>query len=167
MYTRGECRAERGDPQAVRYLTEAVTLAEEAGLSFVAGIARHTLLTSAARTAADPAQALRSFGPLLDHWHGFGSWTQLWMAVRALAETLSRLGRHREATLLIGAMSASRRASRVFGADSARLAAAEATARAALGAGFEACRAEGAALGDTGAIAVARRLVRPARHGPA
>ena len=135
MYTCGECRAERNDPQAARYLTEAVTLAEEAGLSFIAGIARHTLLTSAARTAADPAEALQSFGPLLDHWHGFGSWTQLWMAIRALTETLSRLDRHRDVAVLIGALEASPRASRAFGSDSARLGAVEAAARAALGSG--------------------------------
>ncbi len=103
-YTRGECRAERGDPDAARYLQEAVAMAEEAELWFVAGIARHTLLTSAARAAADPAAALPTFGPLLDHWHGFGAWTQLWMAMRALAETLSRLGRHREAAVLLGAL---------------------------------------------------------------
>jgi predicted ATPase/DNA-binding SARP family transcriptional activator len=164
-YVRGECRAERGDPDAERHLEEAVALAEECGLTFAAGVARHTLLTSAARSAADPAEALASFAPLIDHWHGFGSWTQLWMAVRALAETLSRLGRHQEATLLIGALSASPRASRVFGADSTRLAAAEATARAALGAAFEVRRAEGAALGDAAAIAVARRLTRAVSPG--
>ena len=67
-----------------------MALAEEAGLSFIAGVARHTLLTSAARTAADPVAALATFAPLLDHWHGFGSWTQLWMAIRVLTETLSR-----------------------------------------------------------------------------
>jgi hypothetical protein len=159
-YVRGECRAERGDPAAARHLEEAVAVAEECGLAFAAGVARHTLLTSAARSAADPVEVLPSFAPLIDHWHGFGSWTQLWMVVRALAETLSRIGRHREATLLIGALSASPRASRVFGPDSTRLTAAEAAARAALGAEFDTCRAEGAALGDAGAIAEARRLTR-------
>jgi predicted ATPase/DNA-binding SARP family transcriptional activator len=167
MYTRGECRAERGDPQAARYLTDAVTLAEEAGLSFVAGIARHTLLTSAARTAADPAEALRSFGPLLDHWHGFGSWTQLWMAIRALTETLSRLDRHRDVAVLIGAIEASPRASRAFGSDSARRGAVEAAARAALGAGFESCRARGTVLGDAEAVTLARSLTRSTPRGPA
>jgi predicted ATPase/DNA-binding SARP family transcriptional activator len=167
MYTRGECRAERGDPLAVRYLTQAVALAVEAGLSFVAGIARHTLLTCAARTAADPVEALRSFGPLLDHWHGFGSWTQLWMAIRALTETLSRLDRHCDVAVLIGALDASPRASRAFGSDSARLGAVEAAARAALGARFEVCRARGAVLGDTEAIALARSLTRSSRHSPA
>jgi predicted ATPase/DNA-binding SARP family transcriptional activator len=162
MYTRGECRAERDDPEAARYLTEAVALAEEVGLSFVAGIARHTLLTSAARTAADPAEALHSFGPLLDHWHGFGSWTQLWMAIRALTETLSRLDRHRDVAVLIGALSTSPRASRAFGSDSERLGAVEAAARAALGAGFESYRAQGAGLGDAEAVGLARRLTRTA-----
>jgi predicted ATPase/DNA-binding SARP family transcriptional activator len=160
MYTRGECRAERGDPQAAQYLAEAVAVAEEAGLTFITGIARHTLLTSAARTATDPAEALASFGPLIDHWHGFGSWTQLWMAVRALTEMLSRLGRHRDVAVLIGALGASPRASRVFGSDSARLGAVEAAARAALGTGFEACHAQGAVLGDAEAVTLARSLTR-------
>jgi hypothetical protein len=165
-YTCGECRAERSDPQAARYLTEAVALAEEAGLSFIAGVARHTLLTSAARTAADPAEALRSLGPLLDHWHGFGSWTQLWMAIRVLTETLSRLDRHRDVAVLIGALEASPRASRAFGSDSARLGAVEAAAREVLGAEFESCRGRGAVLGDAEAVTLARTLTRFTPHGP-
>ena len=159
-YVRGECRAERGDPAATRYLEEAVTVAEEAELSFAAGVARHTLVTSSARAAGDPAAVLPTFGPLIDHWHGFGSWTQLWMAVRVLVETLSRLGCHREATVLLGALAASPRASRVYGSDSRRIDAVEAAARAALGDTVEACRAEGAALGDAKAVALARRLTR-------
>jgi predicted ATPase/DNA-binding SARP family transcriptional activator len=165
-YVRGECRAERGDPDAARYLQEAVATADEAELSFTAGIARHTLVTTTARTAGDPATALPTFGPLIDHWHGFGSWTQLWMAVRALAETLSRLGRHHEATLLLGALGASPRASQVFGSDSDRMDAVERAARAALGDAFDSCRADGAALGDVGAVGLARRLTRTDVPGP-
>ena len=77
---------------------------------FLAGVARHTLLTTAAR-ADDPAAALPRFGPLLDTWHGLGAWTQLWIAVRALAEALSRRGRHADAAMLLGALRASPRAS--------------------------------------------------------
>jgi predicted ATPase/DNA-binding SARP family transcriptional activator len=161
-YTRGECLAERGDPDAARHLQEAVAVAEEVELWFVAGIARHTLVTSTARLAEDPAAAVSTFGPLIDHWHGFGSWTQLWMVVRALAETLSRLGRHHEATLLLGALAASPRASQVYGSDSRRIDDVEDAARAALGDAFESCRAEGAALGDVEAVALARRLTRSA-----
>jgi hypothetical protein len=62
--------------------------------------------------------------------------------------------------VLIGALGASPRASRVFGSDSARLGAVEAAARAALGAGFEACHAQGAVLGDAEAVTLARSLTR-------
>lgn len=134
--------------------------------SFVAGIARHTLLTSAARDGGDPRTALAAFGPLVDHWHGFGAWTQLWIALRALIQTLSELGRHDEATRLLGAWGASARAPLAYGADAARAEAVERAARAALGPAFERFHAEGAALGDAGAIALARRLTREAPPPP-
>ena len=157
-------------PGAAAHLREAIAAADGAGLWFVAGIARHTLLTVAARGAPDPAAALPSFGPLIDHWHGVGSWTQLWMALRALVETLSRAGRHRDVAVLLGALHASRRASRVFGADSQRVRTVEAAARSALGPAFAPLYAEGGALGDTGAVALARRLARgeppPGAAGP-
>ena len=126
----------------------------------MAGIARHTLLTSAARDSSDPSAALAGFGPLIDHWHGFGAWTQLWIAVRALIETLSRLGRHGDVAVLLGALEASPRAPRAFGADSARADAVARGARTALGPAFETLRAKGAALGDQEAVALARRLTR-------
>ena len=86
-----------------------------------------------------------------------GAWTQLWVAVRALAEALSRRGRHADAAVLLGALRASRRAGAEYGADSARVQAVEAAARAALGPRFAELQAEGAALGDSGAVALARR----------
>jgi len=159
-YARGECRAERGDPDAARHLHDAIAVAEEVDLWFHAGIARHTLLTSASRTAADPATALSSLGRLLDYWHSFGAWTQLWIAMRALIETLSRLGRHRDAAVLLGALGASPRATQVFGTDSARVDAVERAARAALGDGFAPLQADGATLDDARALDLARRLTR-------
>jgi hypothetical protein len=161
-YIRGECRAERGAMDAEAYLREAIAAAEEADLWFLAGVARHTLLTAAARSADDPATVLSALGPLLDHWHAFGAWAQLWMAMRALIETLSRLGRHRDAAMLLGALTVSPRATHVYGADSARVDAVERAARAALDTAFEPLRAEGAALGDAGALDLARRLTRGA-----
>ncbi|MGE3286322.1 MAG: BTAD domain-containing putative transcriptional regulator [Pseudonocardia sp.] len=159
-YALGEVRAERGDPSAAGHLAAAVEAAEQADSGFVAGVARHTLLTSAARSG-DPAASLAAFGPLLDHWHGFGAWTQLWIAVRALVGALSRLGRHRDAAVLLGAMAASPRATSVHGTDSARLAAVRDAARTALGPEFAVAQAEGARLGDRDAVALARRLTRP------
>jgi predicted ATPase/DNA-binding SARP family transcriptional activator len=158
-YGAGERRAEAGDSGATALLEEAVELAEQVDAVFLAGVARHTLLTTAARVD-EPAHALSRFGPLLDTWHGMGAWHQLWVAVRALAEALSRRGRHADAAVLLGALRASPRARAEFGADSARVQAVEAAARAALGPRFDAAQAEGAALGDSGAIALARRLTR-------
>jgi predicted ATPase/DNA-binding SARP family transcriptional activator len=165
-YAAGERRAEAGLADAAVFLERAVALAEEADGAFLAGVARHTLLTTAAR-AADPATAPARFGPLLDTWHGMGSWTQLWIAVRALAEALSRHGRHRDAAVLVGALRASPRSSVEYGADSARVRAVVQAAAAALGPELDTAMAEGAALGDTGAVALARRLAGDGTSGPA
>ncbi|MBW0091779.1 winged helix-turn-helix domain-containing protein [Pseudonocardia sp. KRD-184] len=156
-YAAGERRAESGQDGAAEHLERAVALAEEVDAAFLAGVARHTLLTTAARAGArSPA----SFAPLLDAWIGMGAWTQLWVAMRALAEVLSRHGRHRDATVLLGALRASPRAGREYGADAGRVLAVEDAARTALGEGYAPALAEGAALGDAGAVTLARRLVR-------
>jgi hypothetical protein len=158
-YVLGEVRADRGDPAAAEYLTAAVATAETVDSAFIAGVARHTLLTTAARHG-DPATVLPAFGPLLDHWHGLGAWTQVWIAVRALVETLSRLGRHGDAATLLGALDVSPRATPVYGADAARVDAVRSAARAALGAEFDHATRKGAALGDQGALALARTVAR-------
>jgi hypothetical protein len=107
-YTCGERRAEFGLPDAASYLERAIDLAGQVDAGFVVGIARHTLLTTSARDG-DPAAMLQRVRPVIDHWHGVGAWTQLWIAIRALIDTLSRAGRHREVALLLGAQRASAR----------------------------------------------------------
>ncbi|WP_409329542.1 AfsR/SARP family transcriptional regulator [Trujillonella humicola] len=161
-YARGERRAERSEPDAESCLREAVARAEAADSSFVAGIARHTLLTAGLRRHAAGSRGLVELRSLVDTWHRLGAWTQLWVAVRALVEALARDGRCRDAAVLLGALRASQRAPRPFGADSGREAEAERRLRAALGPAAEAALAEGAALGDAGAIALALRVTHPA-----
>jgi len=161
-YVRGERRAELGDPEAAEHLASAVRAAEQVDSAFVAGIASHTLLTSSARRSTDPAAALGAFGPLIDHWHSCGALTQLWIAMRALAATLSRLGRHRDVAVLLGAAWASPLAPRPFGADEVREQEMAQAAREALGIEFEALLAQGARLGDVAAVGLARRLTRSA-----
>ncbi|MGD9990301.1 BTAD domain-containing putative transcriptional regulator [Pseudonocardia sp.] len=155
-YVRGERRAERDPAAAAGHLRDAVALAESVDSRFVAGIARHTLVTSAVRGGDDVAALL----PLLDHWLAAGAWTHLWVAVRSLVVARSRAGDHRTAGLLLGALAASPRATRAFGPDARREAEAEAAGRAALGDGFDLALAEGAALGDGPAIALARAVAR-------
>jgi hypothetical protein len=64
-------------------------------------------------------------------------------------------------------MRASPRATTAYGADSARVQAVADAAAAALGPEFERAVAQGAALGDTGAIALARSLAGDAVPVPA
>ncbi len=157
-YAAGERRAERDPVSAAPYLEEAIRQGEAAD-TLTAAYARHTLLTSGAR-AADPEVALPQFGPLIDYWLGLGAWGTLWLAIRALAETLSRCGRHGDAVRLFAAHDGSTRAAPLIAADAVRRDAVLARARDALGADFHAAVAEGRALGDARAVALARRLAR-------
>jgi hypothetical protein len=77
-------------------------------------------------------------------------------------EALSRDGRHADAARLLGALRRSVRASQAYGADSARIDRVADAAHRALGAEFDVLLREGAALGDSGAVALARRLAHPA-----
>lgn len=160
-YVRGERRAERDPAAAAGHLREAVRLAESVDSRFVAGIARHTLATSAVRDGGDVGALL----PLLDHWLAAGAWTHLWVAVRSLVVARSRAGDQRTAGILLGALRASPRATRAFGPDARRETEAEEAGRIALGDGFDAALAEGAALGDARAIALARTVARGRTDG--
>ncbi len=155
-YCAGERRAERDPATAAPYLEEAIRHGEEAD-TLTAAYARHTLLTTGAR-AADPEVALPEFAALIDYWLGLGAWGTLWLAIRALAETLSRCGRHRDAVRLLAAHEASKRAAPLIGADAVRRDAVLARARESLGGEFDAAAAEGRHLGDARAVALARRL---------
>ena len=72
---------------------------------------------------------------------------------------VSRAGRHGDVAVLLGALNASRWASRPFGPDAVRVREVEDLARAALGLEFGARYEEGRGLGDVGAVALARRII--------
>ena len=156
-YAAGERRAERDPDAAVPYLEEAIRYGEAAD-TLTAAYARHTLVTTGAR-AGDPEAALPHFGALIDYWLGLGAWGTLWLAIRALAEALSRCERHGDAVRLLAAHDASARAAPLIAADAVRRDAVLARARDALGAGFDKALAEGRTLGDARAVALARRVV--------
>lgn len=163
-YLHGERLAERDPPLATRHLTDAVAAAEEVDDRFLAGVARHTLMTTAARMD-EAGHGVASFAGLLEQWHRSGAWTQVWLTVRSLIEALSRNGRHREAAVLFGAYASSGTAPAVFGPDKRRLEAAVTAARRDLGDEFDTCWSEGVALDDQRAIALAVALTRPTGDG--
>ena len=160
-YLHGERLAERDPAAAMRHLTDAVAAAEDVDDRFLAGVARHTLMTAAARMD-EAGHAVSSFAGLLDQWNASGAWTQVWLTMRALIDALSRDGRHREAAVLLGAHATTRGGPAVFGPDARRLDAAIAAARRHLGDEFDALWSEGAALDDEGAISLAIDLTHPA-----
>ncbi len=164
-YLHGERLADRDPTAAMRHLTDAVAAAEVVDDRFLAGVARHTLMTTAARMD-EAGHAVSSFAGLLDQWNTSGAWTQLWFTMRALIEALSRAGRHREAAVLLGAHATTGSAPAVFGPDARRLDAAIAAARQHLGDEFDALWSEGVALDDQRAIALAIDLTHPPAASP-
>jgi predicted ATPase len=156
-YVAGEIRVETAPAEALPLLERSRDRARRAGNRFIVGIAGVSALSCAARLG-EPAVALAGYDELLDIFHRGGAWPQLWTTMRTLVETLVTLGRHDEAAVVHGALTASPTAPEARGADAARLARAVATMRAALGEeGFARRRAAGAALGDDAAVVYARR----------
>ena len=64
----------------------------------------------------DPLVAAADYRRLIDHWRRAGMWSTQWTMLRAIAGLLARLGRSRDAAVLIGAVRATRAGHRIFGA---------------------------------------------------
>ncbi|OLT06130.1 hypothetical protein BJF90_18345 [Pseudonocardia sp. CNS-004] len=121
-YTEAEIRLDTDPGRAMRLLDEAIDLGRSVDNRYLVGVA----LVSAASVHGrhgDPQHALRRFRAVLAFWHEAGGWNHLWTAMRSVVELLSRIGADEDAAVLYGAVSASRTATRVYGADAARLAA--------------------------------------------
>ena len=113
-------------------LVHALELAEVTDASFVAGVAGASKASIEARVG-DPLVAADDFRRLITHWRRAGMWSTQWTMLRSIAGLLARLGRPREAAVLVGAVQATSAGHRIFGADEAALA--ELDAAAAGGAG--------------------------------
>lgn len=164
-YCEGEAAAGREPERALALLEGALVDAEVAGARFVTGVAGLTWLTTRARTG-DPRSALAELTALLRQWHRAGLWTQEWTALRAVVELLARLGDHRGAARLLGALEATATAAPVFGPDADRLAAVRTELRDALGADLEDELDRGRHLNDDEAVAAALARLDALRPRP-
>lgn len=145
-YAQGECLADTDPRSAISLVDEAAGLARAAGAWFVDGVARVTSASLQARHG-EPLEALPAFADLVDHWRGSGSWQQQWTTLRNLAELLVQVGAEDAAVAMTSSVRAHQADSAVFGAESARLDEAMATARRRLGADrFRLAREQGAAM---------------------
>jgi predicted ATPase/DNA-binding SARP family transcriptional activator len=159
-YVNGEVRLDGAPAEALPYLRRAVTAARRIGNRLIVGVAGLSAASGEARAGSPDGGTLARYGELIEHWDRDGAWNMQWATLRTLVELLVRVGRHAEAAVLHGAMTASPTAPPLAGADAARIGAAVAAARARLGAQrFAAASAEGAALSDAEAVAFARACV--------
>jgi predicted ATPase/DNA-binding SARP family transcriptional activator len=156
-YMAGEAHLEHSPDEALPRLRRAVQLSRAAGLGFTTAAARLSA-TSIEVRHGDPAAALSDLAGLLDEWHRAGSWHPTWLALRLCIDVFVRYGELEASAKLIGAMHASTTASPVYGADAERLARAKAALRSRL-ASYDTLVTNGAALGDDGAVAFARRIL--------
>jgi hypothetical protein len=160
-YVAGEVRLDDAPEEAASLLEEAIDGAEIAHNEFIAGVAGLSAVSVQARVG-DPREALRRYPALLDHFQRSGAWMQQWLTIRTLIETFARIGRDEEATILYGALTTSRTATPVTGADAVRLNEVLSALGERLGADrVQALLAKGAMLGDQQAVEYALGALRP------
>jgi hypothetical protein len=148
------------DPGRARVrLDRAIALAEVTDAPFVTGVARATVASLDAR-GGDPEVAAQDYRRLLTEWRRAGMRSTQWTLLRTIAVLLDRLGRHRDAAVLEGAVRATGSGHRIFGADAVALDELSTRLRAELGdEAYEAARAEGAALDPDAAVDHALRAL--------
>ena len=105
------CDVERARVRFAR----ALELAELTNASFVAGVAGASKASIDARLG-DPLVAAEDYRRLINHWRRAGMWSTQWTMLRSIAGLLARLGRPREAAVLVGAVRATPAGHRIFGA---------------------------------------------------
>ena len=158
-YCAGEADLGVDDERARARFGRALELAELTNASFVAGVAGASKASIDARLD-DPVAAAADYRRLLGHWRRAGMWSTQWTMLRAIAGLLARLGRSRDAAVLVGAVRATRAGHRIFGHDETTLATLGGDLRATLGdEAYEAALAEGAALDGDAAVDLALRAL--------
>ncbi len=154
-YVAGEIRLDSAPDEALPLLRRSSEIARRVGNRFMSGIAGASLVSCAARVG-DATTAIGGFAEVIDHLHRGAAWPQLWTMVRALIETLTRVGQYEDAAVLLGALRASERAPAIRGADATRMRDVTGELRTQLG--TEQCaqlEARGADLGDEQAMTFA------------
>jgi hypothetical protein len=149
-YCAAEADLNRNDERALARCVRAIELAESTQASFVIGVAGATKASILTRT--NPEAAADDYRRLVSHFHRAGMWPTQWTMLRSIAVLLARLGRHREAAVLVGAIQATSAGHRIFGADEVALSELGTHLRAELGdERFEDAVRDGAAL-DSAAV---------------
>jgi hypothetical protein len=119
-YINGEVRLDQAPMQVLPYLRRSVAAGRRIDNRLIVGVTGLSAMSAEARVG-DPAIALAQYGELIDHWRRDGAWNMQWATLRTLIELLTKVGRHADAAVLHGAMTASPSAPPVAGADATRI----------------------------------------------
>ncbi len=158
-YCAGEAVLQTDVDLALARLTRAVEMAHATNASFVLGIAGASKASIDARTG-DPAAAAADYRWLIPHWQRAGMWSTQWTMLRSIIGLLTRLGRHRDAAVLEGALRSTTSGHRVFGADEVALRQIGDQLRSVLGEdAYRQALADGARLDGDAAVAHALRVL--------
>ena len=156
-YCAGEAELGRDDDRARSLLGRAIDVAERTDTSFVVGIAGASLASLEARHG-DVAVAVAAYRRLLDHWYHAGVWATQWPMLRSVAALLHRMGRDRDAAVLVAAVRHTSAGHRLYGADAVAMAELDDDLRRRLGPSeHTAARAEGLVLDGDAAVEHALR----------
>jgi len=131
-YCAGEADMAVDTERAVRRFARALDIAERTHASFVTGTAGASKASLDARFG-DPVQAAADYRRLILHWRRAGMWSTQWTMLRSIAGLLARLGKHRDAAVLEGAIRATLAGHRIFGADEVSLSELSRTLESAMG----------------------------------
>ncbi|HEU4840318.1 MAG TPA: BTAD domain-containing putative transcriptional regulator [Ilumatobacteraceae bacterium] len=138
-------------------LARALEIADATGATFITGLAGTTDVSIEARDG-DPLLAAAEYRRLIGHWRRAGMWSTQWTMLRAIASLLGRLGRDREAAVLVGAVTNTTSGHRLFGYDEIAIAELGSRLRAAMGdVAYDAAVAAGAVLDGDAAVEHALR----------
>lgn len=161
-YCLGEAELANDPSTAQVRFARAIDLAERTGSSFASGLAMASKLSIDSRVG-DPLAAAKGYRVLIDHWRRAGMWSTQWTILRSIAGLLERLGRARDAAVLVGAILGTSEGHSIFGADEIALRELGERLRAALGDDeHPAAFAEGAALAGDAAVEHALRTLTEA-----
>jgi predicted ATPase/DNA-binding SARP family transcriptional activator len=158
-YCAGEADLAVDVDRARERLDRALELAEMTHASFVAGVAGASKASIDA-CLGDPVAAAADYRRLITHWRRAGMWSTQWTMLRSIAGLLARLGRPRDAAVLLGAVRTTDAGHRIFGADAAALAELGARLQATLGDdAYQAALREGCQLDGDAAVELALRAL--------
>ncbi|MFW6091690.1 MAG: ATP-binding protein, partial [Actinomycetota bacterium] len=131
-YVCGEVIGTDEAPRALELLDEGRRTAESVRNEFIVGVADVSAASVRSRMG-DAADSLDNFLALIDRWRRSNNWTQQWVTLRNLAESMVRIGEDEAATVLQAAAEAAGASAPSRGAEAARLREAAATAHRRLG----------------------------------